>query len=236
MTAVEAAASRAPREWISGLQTADRPRVIIIGAGFAGLWAARALRRSRVEVLLLDRNNYPVFLPLLYQVGAAELESEEIAAPVRSILCKFPNVHFGLGEITEIDLDAPEVCCDGLRVTYDYLIIATGSVTHYFSIPGAREASFPLKNLAEGVALRSHILRCFEAAVNESDREVRRRKLRFVIVGGGATGVEFAGALAELVRGPLARDFPRLDRADVSLHLIEAQEHLLGMLSPRLGA
>ena len=142
-----------------------------------------------------------------------------------------------MGEVTAIDLTEREVSCDDSRVSCDYLIIATGSITCYFSIPGAREVSFPLKNLAEGVALRSHILRCFEAAVNERDQEIRCRKLNFVIVwGGGATGVEFAGALAELVRGPLARDFPRLDLQEVSISVIEARDRLLATLTPRLSA
>ncbi|MCK4414732.1 MAG: NAD(P)/FAD-dependent oxidoreductase [Candidatus Eisenbacteria sp.] len=223
-----------PEEWISGITAAGRPRVVIVGAGFGGLWAAQALRNAPVEVLLLDRNNYHVFLPLLYQVGAAELEPEEIAAPVRSIVRSMHSVHFALCEVQAVDLNRRIVHCGEFQVAYDYLIVAPGSVTRFLGVPGAERFGHPLKSLTEGVALRSHILRRFEEAVNLVDRDARRRKLAFVIVGGGATGVEYAGALSELVRGPLASDFPRLDLRDVSIRLVEAGSGLLPGMSPKL--
>ena len=203
------------------------PRVVIVGAGFAGLWAARALARRSVDVLLLDRNNYHLFLPLLYQVAAAELEAEDIASPVRSILRGLPNVEFILSEVRRINPDAREVETDAGRIPFDYLVLAAGSTSHFFGIPGAPEHSFPLKTLAEGVGLRNRILRSFERAARESDLNRRAAALTFVIVGGGATGVEFSGALAELIHGPLRKDFPSLDFREARVLVIEAKDGLL---------
>jgi NADH dehydrogenase len=214
----------------------NRPRVVIVGAGFGGLWAARALAASPVDVLLVDRNNYHAFLPLLYQVAAAELEPEDIAYPVRSILRRFRNVQFALAEVEGIDLDAHAVRAGGRTIPYDFLVIATGSASHFFGVPGATQYSFPLKGMDEGIVLRNHILGCFERAVHEPSPERRRAALTFAIVGGGPTGVEFAGALAELIRGPLAKDYPSLDFREVSVVLVEAREHLLPSFPDRLRA
>lgn len=203
------------------------PRAVIVGAGFAGLWAAKGLARSPVEVLLLDRNNYHLFLPLLYQVAAAELESEDIACPVRSALRSIPNVTFLLSEVRRIDPDERVVETDGGPISFDYLVLAAGSTSHFFGIPGAPDHSFPLKTLSEGVALRNRILGSFEKAVRETDPERRRAALAFVIVGGGATGVEYSGALAELIFGPLRKDFPSLDFREARVTVIEAKDGLL---------
>jgi len=204
-----------------------RPRTVIVGAGFAGLWAAKRLARSPADVLLVDRNNYHLFLPLLYQVAAAELEAEDIACPVRSVLRGLPNVKFILSEVRRIDPDAREVETDGGRIPFDYLVLATGSTSHFFGIPGAPKHSFPLKTLGEGVALRNRILRSFEKAARESDPGQRKAALTFVIVGGGATGVEFSGALVELIHGPLRKDFPFLDFQEAQVVVIEAKDGLL---------
>ena len=182
------------------------PRVVIIGAGFGGLWAARHLACAPVQVLLLDRNNYHTFLPLLYQVAAAELEPGDIVYPVRSILRRVPNADFCLAEVKEIDFSARVVHTTEHVIPYDFLALGTGSTSHFFGVPGAAEHAFPLKTLDEGVALRNHILRCFERAAHEPDAERRQCMLTFVILGGGPTGVEFAGALAELIRAPLSKD------------------------------
>jgi len=214
----------------------ERPRVVIVGAGFGGLWAARSLARSPVEVILVDRHNYHTFLALLYQVAAAELEAEEIAYPVRGILRGLPNVRFAMAEVKRVDLKRKVVETDGPTIPYDFLILATGSVSHFFGVPGAAEYAFPLKTLEQGIALRNHILRCFERATYTSDAQQRQRLLTFAIVGGGATGVEFAGALAELVRGPLAKDFPTLDLQEVRVVLLEARDRLLPGMPKRLQA
>ena len=221
---------------LTTMATHHRPRVVIVGAGFGGLWAARSLARSPVEVLLIDRHNYHCFLPLLYQVAAAELEPEEIAYPVRSILWKLPNVRFVLGDVKGVDLSHRVLETDGPAIPYDFLILATGSVSHFFGVPGASEHAFPLKTLEQGVALRTRILCCFERAALEPDPERRRRLLTFAIVGGGPTGVEFAGALAELIRGPLVKDFSTLDFREVRVVLLEAADGLLVGLPERLRA
>ena len=213
-----------------------RPRVAIVGAGFGGLWAARNLAPHPVEVSLIDRHNYHCFLPLLYQVAAAELEPEEIAYPIRSILRSRPNVRFVLAGVKRVDLTQRILETDGPAIPYDFLILATGSVSHYFGLPGAVDYAFPLKTLEQGVVLRARILCCFERAAIEPDPERRRRLLTFAIVGGGPTGVEFAGALAELIRGPLVKDFPSVDLAEVRVVLVEAEDGLLAGLPDRLRA
>ena len=209
--------------------------VVIVGAGFGGLWAARALAHGPFNVTLIDRNNYHTFLPLLYQVAAAELEPEEIIYPVRSILRRLPNVGFLMAEVSRVDLEKRVVETNAGPVAYDYLILATGSSTNFFGVPGA-EYAYPLKSLDEAIRLRNHILCCFERAVPLSDPQQRRKLLSFAIVGGGPTGVEFAGALAELLRGPLRKDYSKLGLSDSKVILLEAAESLLGGLPRRLAA
>lgn len=212
------------------------PRVIIVGAGFGGLWAARALARAGTEALLLDRNNFHVFSPLLYQVAAAELEPEAIVYPVRSIFRGRPNLRFAMTEVTGIDLEARLVKTAARDIQYDYLIVSTGSTSDYFGVPGAAQHALPLKTLGQAIGVRNSILCSFERAAQASDPERRRRLLTFVIVGGGPTGVEFAGALAELIRGPLAKDYPSLDLREARVVLLEATDRLLAALPQRLGA
>jgi NADH:ubiquinone reductase (H+-translocating) len=204
-----------------------RPRVVTIGAGFAGLNAARAFNHHSVDVLLVDRENYHTFTPLLYQVAAAEIEPEEIAFPIRTIFRNKSNVNFLLGEITDIDFDHSIVTVGGIVTPYDYLILAAGSVSHFFGIPGAAEYSYPLKDMTQAIALRNHILSSFEYAAHENNLSSIERLLTFVVVGGGPTGVEFAGALIELIRGPLRRDFHQLDSRQARVILVEAAEALL---------
>ena len=210
------------------------PRVVIVGAGFGGLWAARALARTHWKVVLIDRNNYHTFLPLLYQVAAAEVEPEEIVYPVRSILRPLRNVDFVLAEAATVDFTARVVETSLGAIPYDYLILALGSTTHFFGVPGAAEHAFTLKTLDDGIRLRNHILCCFERAAPLRLAE-RRQRLTFTIVGGGPTGVEFAGALAELLRGPLRRDHAQLDFREARVVLLEARDTLLPGLPERLG-
>ncbi len=172
---------------VVGTKTSDRPRVVIVGAWFGGLWAARAMARAPVQVVLVDRNNYHAFFPLLYQVAAADLEPEDIAYPVRATLRKLRNVHFLLGDVKNVDLATQVLEVDGRVVPYDYLILATGSTPHFFGVAGAAEYALPLRSLEEGVALRNHILSSFEAAVHEVEAQRRERLVTFVIVGGGPT-------------------------------------------------
>ena len=184
----------------------------------------------------MDRNNYHAFLPLLYQVAAAELEPEDIAYPLRSILRRLHHARFVLGDVSGIDLAGRVAVAAGRPIPYDFLILAIGSVSHFFGVPGAAQHAFPLKTVDHGIALRNHILGCFERAVHEPSAEGRRRALTFAIVGGGPTGVEFAGALAELIRGPLVKDFPGLDFREVRVMLLEARESLPPGFPDRLRA
>jgi NADH dehydrogenase len=212
----------------------DRPRVVVVGAGFGGLWAARTIARFNVDVLLIDQNNYHTFLPLLYQVAAAELEPGEIAHPVRSILRKFPNAQFALAKVEIIDPDAKLVKTENHAIRYDYLVLSSGTVSEFFMIPGADKYALPLKTLEDAIDIRSQILARFEEAVHETDQRRREQMLTFTIVGGGPTGVEFAGALIELIRGALVRDYKTLDFQEVHVVLVEALGNLLSGFPERL--
>lgn len=205
----------------------SRPRILIAGAGFAGLWAVERLRDQEVDVVLVDRNNYHTFLPLLYQVAAAELGPTEIAYPVRSVLRKARNVTFRMGALTQVDPATSTAWIGAEPLRYDHLVLAMGATTHFFGVPGAMEHSFPLRTMEEAVPLRHHVLGRFEEASSETDPERLAQLLTFTIVGAGPTGVEFSGALAELVHGPLGRDFPHLDMGQVRILLVEAVERVL---------
>ena len=209
------------------MEAEERPRVVIIGAGFGGLWAARTLADLPFDVLLVDRNNYHTFHALLYQVAAAELEPEGIAFPVRTITRSMPNVNFAMHDVQEIDFDARVVKAEEHVIPYDILVLAMGSTTNFFGVSGAAEHAFPLKSLEHAIALRNQILYCFELAAHEPDAEKRERLLTFIIVGGGPTGVEFAGALSELIHGPLRKDYPTLDFQEVRVVLLEGLDSLL---------
>ena len=214
-----------------------KQKVVIAGAGFAGLWAARRLARRDarrlVDVVLIDRNNYHTFPPLLYQVAAAELEPESIAYPIRGIFRDTPNVTTVMAEITDIDIKNRTVVTDGLSYAYDHLILASGSLTAHYTIPGAEENTFGLKTLEEAVALRNHILACFERAAMEGSG-ARSGLTTVVVVGAGATGLEYAGALAELMASPLARDFPTVPRHKAKVILMDAAPDVLMPFRPEL--
>ncbi len=216
------------------MKATEEKRIIIVGAGFGGLRAAKVMARQGVKVTLIDRNNYHSFLPLLYQVAAAELESTGIAYPVRSIFRSLPNIEFVMDEVIGCDLEGKRLHCRGGEFSYDYLVLSPGSVTHFFGVPGAAEYAYGLKDLGEGMVLRNHILTCFERAARTENLQERQRLLCFAIVGGGATGVEFAGALAELVHGPLAKDYPRLDFSQVRIMILEAAPRVLMPFAEKL--
>lgn len=209
------------------MTTVSRQRVVVVGAGFGGLWAARALRGKGLQVMVVDRNNFHTFYPLLYQVGAAELVPSDIAFPIRAIFRDDPDVTVRMAEVREVDLEARVVRTDRGEIAWDTLVLALGSEPHYFGVEGAEEHAFPMREMSQAIPLRHQILRCFEEAVVEPDPERRRRLLSFVVVGGGPTGVEFSGALAELIHGPLLRDFPDLDPDEVSITILEGLDQLL---------
>jgi NADH dehydrogenase len=217
------------------------PRVVIVGAGFGGLSCARALSRKPVEVVLVDRHNYHLFTPLLYQVASSLLNPSDIAYPVRAVFRKTDNVRVRVGDLVGADFAARWVAVrepEGPAVTrlaYDYLVLAMGSVSNFFGNTSVAGAAHGLKDLPEALALRNHVLRCFEAAARESDEAARRPWLTFAIVGGGPTGVEYAGALSELVRLVLVKDFPELDMRKVRIVLVEARDRMLPAFPQPLG-
>ncbi len=214
----------------------SRPSVVIVGAGFGGLRAARVLRRAPVDVLLIDRHNYHLFQPLLYQVATAGLEPEQIAQPVRGILRGQRNLEFRMTEVTGVDFDARRVATEAGPVPYDHLILALGGETNFFGMEGVARHGIGLKDIPEAVAIRNQVLECFEHAVHEAVLERRRALLTFVVVGGGPTGVEMAGALSELIRLVLVKDYPRLNFTDVHVVLLEAADALLAPMPEKLRA
>ncbi len=211
-----------------------RPRVVVVGAGFGGLSVARTLARADVDVLVLDRNNYHGFWPLLYQVATAGLEPESIAYPARAILRKYANADFLMAEVRSVDFERKLVLTDGAPIAYDYLVLAAGSANNYFGNDQLAEHTFGMKDLNEAEQLRSQVLLAFERAVREPDEQKRAALLTFVIVGGGPTGVELAGAFAELIRHVLRKDYPMLDVGQARVILVEAGDRVLASFPPKL--
>src|SRR6266700_898615 len=211
-----------------------RPRVVIAGAGFAGLTCARALKHAPVDVLLVDRNNYPLFTPLLYQVASALLDPGEIARPVRQLIRPLENADFRQASIAGVDFVGRHLVTDRGPIHYDYLVLATGAQTDYFGNPALAEHTMGLKDLDEGLAVRNHVLSQFEASRWTDDPDRRRELLTFVVVGGGPTGVETAGAISELIRLVLRKDYRDLDINEVRVVLIEAAPHVLSAFVPSL--
>jgi NADH dehydrogenase len=205
----------------------QRPRVVIIGAGFGGLSAVRTLAGTPAQVLIVDRNNYHGFWPLLYQVATAGLEPESIAYPVRAIVRRFRNISFRMCQVEGIDLDRCLVHTGDRQIAYDYLILAAGSANNYFGNDALAEHTYGLKDIGDGERLRNRILSSFEAAVGETDPARRQALLTFVIVGAGPTGVELAGAMAELIHQVLRKDYPMLDVGKARVVLVEATDLVL---------
>jgi NADH dehydrogenase len=201
--------------------------VLIIGAGFGGINAARELGGKDVDVLILDRNNYHGFWPLLYQVATAALEEESIAYPVRAIFRRHKNVDFQMANVNRIDLEKRTVYADPSTYTYDYLVIAAGSGNNYFGNEALAWQTYGLKDIDEAERLRNRLLFNFEQAVHEEDAERRRDLMTFVIIGGGPTGVELAGAFHELIRHVLRKDYPMLDITRARVILVEATDRVL---------
>jgi NADH dehydrogenase len=216
--------------------TGGRPRVVVIGGGFGGLEAAKALARAPVDVILIDANNHHCFQPLLYQVATAALSPADIAWPIRGILHGQENVHVIMDRVTGIDTAQKRVHAGSLAIDYDYLVLATGATHSYFGHDSWARDAPGLKRIEDATAIRRRILLAFEKAEIESDLSERARLLTFVIVGGGATGVEMAGAIAEVARQTLRADFRAIDPASSRIVLIEAGPRLLPAFPEDLSA
>jgi NADH dehydrogenase len=218
-----------------------RPRVVVVGGGFAGLQAVRKLRGAAVDVALVDRQNFHLFQPLVYQVATGALSAAEVAAPLRAVFKRQANVRVVLAEVVGFDLDQRQVVLDhlpngarGERLDYDTLVVAGGSRYSYFGHDDWRPRAPELKSLAGALDIRNRILTAFEAAEVEPDEERRRSWLTFVVVGGGPTGVEMAGQIAELARESLRRDFRQVDTRSARVLLVEMADRILTGFPPSL--
>jgi NADH:ubiquinone reductase (H+-translocating) len=212
-----------------------RPRVVIVGGGFGGLYAARSLKHADVDVTLIDRRNFHLFQPLLYQVATGALSPGEIASPLRYVLNRQKNTRVLLGEVSDIDVDAREVILtDHSRVPYDTVIFATGSTHSYFGHPEWAALAPGLKTVEDATEIRTRFLLAFERAEKDADPIARSAHLTFVVVGGGPTGVELAGAMAEISHDTLKKDFRSINPAGAKIFLIEGTGRLLPTYPPKL--
>jgi len=212
-----------------------RKQVVVIGGGFGGLAVTRALAREPVQVTLVDRRNHHLFQPLLYQVAMAGLSPAEIAVPIRSVLRRQKNARVLLADAVRIDTPGRQVIlAEAPPLAYDFLVVATGAVTSYFGHEDWRDVAPGLKDIEDAVEIRRRVLMAFEAAEREPDPEAKRRHLTFVVIGGGPTGVELAGAIAELASYVLARDFRAIHPEDTRVLLLEGGERILNAFSTQL--
>lgn len=207
------------------------PRIIVIGGGFAGISFIKRLQKEKVQIVLFDRHNYHTFQPLLYQVSTAGLEPDSIAYPLRKIFRKNIDFHFRMAEVENIDAQNNTVHTSIGSLTYDYLVIATGTRTNFFGNESIAQNSMPMKTVPQALNIRSLMLQNIEKADMATDEAERKRLLNFVIAGAGPTGVELAGALAEFRKGILENDYPELDEDEMNVHLIEGQNRVLPPMS-----
>jgi len=211
-------------------------RIVIIGGGFGGLYAARTLAKTNANITLVDRRNYHLFQPLLYQVATAALNPSDIAAPIRAVLRKQKNISVIMGDVQAIETDRRIVTMADGELAYDILIVATGATHSYFNHPEWEENAPGLKTIEDALEIRRRVLRAFEAAERETDPERQKAWLNFVIVGAGPTGVELAGALSEIARRTMLRDFRRINPSSARVILVEGKERVLPPYPPPLSA
>lgn len=209
------------------MKTEKLPHVVILGAGFGGLETAQRLKNAPVRITLLDRHNYHLFQPLLYQIAIAGLVPSQIAYPLRTIFRHQKNLTFQMGEITSIDFEACYVRTNGSVIAYDYLVLSVGGQTNFFGLDAVEENGFQLKSIEDATGTRNHLLRMFERASREIDPQKRKALLTFVVVGGGPTGVETAGALAELITHVMTKDYPEMDLRESRVLLVEATPNVM---------
>lgn len=211
----------------------NQKRIVIIGGGFAGIQLVKSLRKSPYQIVLLDRHNYHTFQPLLYQVATAGLEPDSIAGALRHLFEKHKDFYFRMARVTGINLDAKKISTLVGELSYDMLVIANGSKTNYFGNQEMYDRTFPMKQVPQALNLRSHMLQNFEQTVMSPDPEEQDRLTNFVVVGGGPTGVEVAGALGELKNHVLPKDYPDIDFDIMKLHLVDAGPRLLAGMSEK---
>lgn len=208
-------------------------RVVVVGGGFGGIQLAKTLRNKDVQVVIVDKNNYHTFQPLLYQVARSVLESESIAYPIRKVFKNAKNVFFRLGEVTKIDPEANKIYLGNDELSYDHLVLATGAKTNFFGNDGLIVNAMPMKSIIEALDLRSMILHNFEKALRNSNERKRKGMMNFVIAGAGPTGVELAGAMGELKLHVLPHDYPELDFSQMNIYLVQSGDRVLPMLSEK---
>lgn len=217
------------------MRTVKTPHVVIVGGGFGGLYCAKALKNAPVKITLIDRRNFHLFQPLLYQVATASLSPADIAAPIRSVLSNQGNAEVWMGEVEDIDVDEKCIALrDNSEVSYDYLVLASGATHAYFGHTEWSNDAPGLKTIDDAIEIRRRFLLAFEAAEREADADARRRRLTFVIVGGGPTGVELAGAMAEIARRVIPEDFRAINTASARTILVEGGPRILPSYPERL--
>lgn len=212
------------------------PRIVIVGGGFAGIALAKKLKNQQVQVVLLDKHNYHTFQPLLYQVATGGLEAGSIAYPIRKVVQEYKNFYFRLCHVNEIDTKNNKIIADIGELSFDYLVIATGSKTNYFGNKEIERNSIAMKTIPQSLNIRSLILENFEQALITDDENERNSLINFVLVGGGPTGVELAGALAEMKNAILQKDYPDLDISRMQINLIQSGDRILNTMSEKSSA
>ena len=215
------------------IPNSDLKRIVIIGGGFAGISLAKKLRHKNFQVVLLDKHNYHTFQPLLYQVATGGLEPDSIAYPIRKVIKEYKDFYFRLGDVKEIDAVNNRIIADIGDLEYDYLVVATGTKTNYFGNKEIERNSMSMKTIPQSLNIRSLILESFEAALLTDDEAERESLMNFVLVGGGPTGVELAGALAEMKKAVLPKDYPDLDINKMQIHLVQSGDRILDTMTEK---
>lgn len=215
------------------IPTSNRPRVVIIGGGFGGLALAKKLKNKNFQVVLLDKHNYHTFQPLLYQVATGGLESGSIAFPIRKVVQNYEGIYFRVAQVQRIDTENKKVIADIGTIFFDYLVIATGSKTNFFGNTAIQQNSMAMKTIPQSLNIRSLVLENFEEALLTNDEKEKRALMNFVIVGAGPTGVELAGALAEMKKHVLPKDYPDLDIRQMEINVIQGGAKVLDAMSEK---
>ena len=218
------------------IPSSKNPRIVIVGGGFAGIALAKQLRNKNVQVVLIDKHNYHTFQPLLYQVATGGLEAGSIAYPIRKVIQEYKDFYFRLTQVVEIDNDKKNIVTEIGDLTYDYLVIATGSKTNYFGNKEIERNSMAMKTIPQSLNIRSLILENFEQAVLTTDVTEKNSLINFVLVGAGPTGVELAGALAEMKKAILQKDYPDLDIDKMQINLVQSGDRILNTMSEKSSA